>query len=229
MDRGYGDRHRGHSPARRARPGLPREGEASWFLRAGHIADVLPLAVREPIELRWRGRAREILTRHADECPGEIRQPRRARLIGEDAGVELLRKPLPPSLLHAIREAQPLVVHFNAEFDRHTFGDGDRRCERVRGHLIGKCRHHTNMFAAFLVARDVEVVELGAVVVAHETGHLLEVLRFELHDRRRAVAMRLLTTGDERLPEEAADCLATVKAEVPLPLAEAEQLVRPWL
>ena len=40
--------------------------------------------------------------------------------------------------------------------------------------------------------------------------------------------MRLLTTGDERLREEAADGLATEKAQVALPLAEAEQLVRPW-
>ena len=38
--------------------------------------------------------------------------------------------------------------------------------------------------------------------------------------------MRLLTPGDERLREEAADRLATVEPQVALPRAQAEQLVR---
>jgi hypothetical protein len=79
-------------------------------------------------------------------------------------------------------EAQALVVHFDAQLDRYAISDRDRRCERIGGHLIGERRHHTNVFAALVIARDVEVVELGAVVVAHEAGHLLEVLRFEFHD-----------------------------------------------
>ena len=87
-------------------------------------------------------------------------------------------------------------------------------------------RHHAQMLAA-VVARDVEVVELGAVVVADQAGHLLEVFRFELHDRRRAEAMRLLPPRDERLREQAADGLAAVEAQVAGPRAEAEHLVRP--
>ena len=82
------------------------------------------------------------------------------------------------------------------------------------------------MLAVLLVARYVEVVELGAVV-AHQAGHLLKVLGLDLDDRRRAVAMRLLTTGDERLCEETADRFAPVKTQVAFPLAEAEQLVGP--
>ena len=39
--------------------------------------------------------------------------------------------------------------------------------------------------------------------------------------------MRLLTAGDQRLLEEAADRFATVKTEVALPRAEAEQPVGP--
>ena len=85
--------------------------------------------------------------------------------------------------------------------------------------MIGERRHHPKVFAAVVVARDVEVVELGAVVVADETGHLLKVLRLEFHDRGGAVAMRLLTAGDQRLLEEAADRLAAVKTEVALPRA----------
>ena len=81
--------------------------------------------------------------------------------------------------------------------------------------LIGKRRHHAQMPAA-VVARQVEVVELGAVVVADEAGHLLEVLRLELHERRRAEAVGLLTPRHERLREQAPDRLAPVEAQVAL-------------
>ena len=53
------------------------------------------------------------------------------------------------------------------------------------------------MFADCLVARDVEVMELRAVVVADEAGDLLEMLRLEFDDRGGAEAMRLLAARDE--------------------------------
>src|SRR5262245_8760726 len=71
-------------------------------------------------------------------------------------------------------------------------------------------------------------MELAAVVVADETGHLLEVRRLELHAGRGAETRRLLTTRDECLREEAADRLAAVDTQVPLSRAQAEQLLRSW-
>src|SRR6185436_17724412 len=92
-------------------------------------------------------------------------------------------------------------------------------------HLIGKGRHDAKMLAGALVTRDVEVVELGAVVVADQAGHLLEMVRFALDDRRRAEAMRLLPPRDQRLLEEAADGLPTVEAQMSRPRPETEQVV----
>ena len=76
-----------------------------------------------------------------------------------------------------------------------------------------------------LVVRDVEVVELRAVVVADEPGRLLEVLGLELHDGRRAEAVRLLAPRDQRLAEQAADRLAAVQPQVPGPRGQAEELL----
>ena len=61
---------------------------------------------------------------------------------------------------------------------------------------------------------NVQVVELGAVVVADQAGRLLEMRGLELHDRRRAEAMRLLPPRDERLREQAADGLAAEEAQM---------------
>ena len=83
------------------------------------------------------------------------------------------------------------------------------------------------MLADGLVVRDVAVVELGAVVVADQPGHLLEVLGLELDDGRRAVAMRLLPPRDERLAEQAADRLAAEEAQMAGRAREAEELLRP--
>ena len=62
--------------------------------------------------------------------------------------------------------------------------------------------------------RDVEVVELRAVVVADESRHLLEVPRLDVDDRRGAVAVRLLAPRDERLAELAADGLAAEQTQM---------------
>ena len=70
-----------------------------------------------------------------------------------------------------------------------------------------------------LVVRDVEVVELGAVVVADQARHLLEVLGLEVHHGRGAEAVRLLAPRDQRLAEQAADRLAAVEAQVAGPRA----------
>src|SRR6188472_2268587 len=73
----------------------------SCQLQAGHVADVLPLAVLEPVEVRRHRRSREILTRHSDEGPGKVREARCAGLIRKDARVELLRQPLPRAAVRA--------------------------------------------------------------------------------------------------------------------------------
>jgi hypothetical protein len=52
-----------------------------------------------------------------------------------------------------------------------------------------------------VVARDEKVMVLRAVVIAHETGHVLEMLRFEIEDRRSTDALRLLASSDKRLAE----------------------------
>jgi hypothetical protein len=48
------------------------------------------------------------------------------------------------------------------------------------------------VFVERLVAREIQVVELGAVVVTDETGHLLEMFRLELDHRGGTVAECLL-------------------------------------
>src|SRR5574342_758567 len=59
------------------------------------VGDVVTLAVLEPVEVSGHHGAGNILTRHADEGPREVRRSRRARLVGQDARVELLWQPLP--------------------------------------------------------------------------------------------------------------------------------------
>ena len=83
------------------------------------------------------------------------------------------------------------------------------------------------MFAQRLVVRDVEVVELGAVVVADQAGHLLEMFGLELDDGRGAEAMRLLPAGDQRLAKQAADGLPAEEAQIAGTRGEAEQLLGP--
>jgi hypothetical protein len=56
----------------------------------------------------------------------------------------------------------------------------------------GTQRHHAQMFAEHLVAREMEVMKLRAVVVTDEARALLKMFRLELDDRGRAEAMRLL-------------------------------------
>src|SRR4051812_22439315 len=74
---------------------------------------------------------------------------------------------------------------------------------------------------------NVEVVKLGAVVVADQARHLLEVFRLELHDRFNARAMRLQPSSDERLPEQASDRLPAVKAQMSRARRQTEKLVWP--
>src|SRR5581483_10595415 len=81
------------------------------------------------------------------------------------------------------------------------------------------------MPADFGIVGDVEVVELAAVVIADESGHLLEAVGVEVDHGGGAVAVRLLSARHERLAEEAADGLAAVEAQVPGTLGEAEELL----
>src|SRR5512143_728377 len=75
--------------------------------------------------------------------------------------------------------------------------------------------------------RNVQIVELAAVVVADQAGHLLVTVGFELHDGLGVIAVRLLSPGHERLPEMAAQRFAAVKAEKAGASGEAKQLFRP--
>src|SRR5262245_42373823 len=83
------------------------------------------------------------------------------------------------------------------------------------------------MFADRLIVRQIQVVELRAVVVADETGHLLTRRRLGVHDGRRTEAMRLLTPRDERLAELATNRLASVEAQMSRSRGETEQLLGP--
>src|SRR5687768_10842456 len=82
------------------------------------------------------------------------------------------------------------------------------------------------MLTAF-VPREVEIVELAAVVVADQSCHPLEVLWLELDDRRCAEAVGLLAARDERLREHAADRLAAVEPQMARTHLQAEQVFRP--
>ena len=53
------------------------------------------------------------------------------------------------------------------------------------------------MFPDGFIVRQVEVMELGAVVIADEARGLLEVTRRHVDEGRRAIAVRLLAPGDE--------------------------------
>src|SRR6185295_8684694 len=64
----------------------------------------LALAVFEPVEVRGLRRARHVLAGHAHERAREVGQARGRRLVREDAGVELLRQPLPVPARRAVAE-----------------------------------------------------------------------------------------------------------------------------
>ena len=59
-------------------------------------------------------------------------------------------------------------------------------------------------------------MKLGAVVVADEARHLLEVIRLEIDRGRGAETVRLLPARDECLREETADGLAAEQAQMSL-------------
>ena len=113
-----------------------------------------------------------------------------------------------------VGEAEPLVVHFDAQMHPMARRDSERRREHVGLHLVWQTGHHAQVFADALVVRDVEIVELRAVVVADESRHLLEVPWLDVDDCRGAVAMRLLPSRDERLAKLAADGLATEEPQM---------------
>src|SRR4029453_10199591 len=79
-----------------------------------------------------------------------------------------------------------------------------------------------------VVVRDVQVVELGAVVVTRQSSHLLEGFGLEFHDRRDAGAGRLLPTATQRLTELTADRFPAEQPEMSRPRGQTEQLVGPW-
>src|SRR6188508_1759820 len=78
--------------------------------RPERIDTVRPLDVLEPVEIRGTTCAGHVLARHADEGPREVRQPRRGRFVGKNAGVERLRNPRPIGTAGAIPEKKTVVV-----------------------------------------------------------------------------------------------------------------------
>ena len=126
----------------------------------------------------------------------------------------------------AVREAQALVIHFHAQFDAAR-RNRDRRREEIGLRQVRHARHHAHVPAVLLVVRYVQIVELRRVVVTHEPRRLLEVRRLELHRGDRAVAMCLLTTRHQRLPENTADGFAAIQPQVPGACAQAEQFLGP--
>src|SRR5688572_2450451 len=145
----------------------------------GDISNVVPLPVLEPIEVCRQRCAGKVLTCHTHERAGEVGQAWCRGFVGENAGIEQLRQPLPRGSADAVGEVQSFVVHVDAQLDRHAISNGNWRREGVGGHLVGQRRHDAQMLTAF-VARDVEIMKLAAVVVADQSCHLLEVLWLEL-------------------------------------------------
>ncbi len=116
--------------------------------------------------------------------------------------------------LDLVAKAQALVIHFDLEMHAPARRDRDWRCEDIGLDLVGHTGHHAKVLADALVVRDVEIVELRAVVVADETRHLLKMSRLDLDHRAGAETVRLLAPRDERLAKLAADRLSTVEAQV---------------
>ena len=116
--------------------------------------------------------------------------------------------------LDLVAEAEPLVIHFDSEMHAPARRDRDWRREDIGLDLVGQTGHHAQVFADALVMRDVEIVELRAVVVADETRHLLEMSRLDLDHRGGAETVGLLPPRDERLAKLAADGLSTVESQV---------------
>ncbi len=172
--------------------------------------------------------SRHVLTGHPHERSGKVRQSRGRGFVGEDTRVELLRQPLPGAAFDPIGEAEAFVIYFDSQVHATVRRNRDRRRESVGLNLVRQAAHDAHVFADSRVVRDVEVVELAAVVVTDETRHLLEVLRLYLDSRRGAVAERLLTTCDESLAKLTADGFSPVQSKVAGTGGQAEELVRKW-
>lgn len=116
------------------------------------------------------------------------------------------------------------MIDLDAQVDAFTGGDRNDGREGVGLRAVGEGGHHAQVTAVGFVVRDVEIVELETVVVADESGELLEVLRLEIDERFGGVAVGLLAAGDERLFEEAADGFASEETKVAGAGGEREEL-----
>ena len=67
--------------------------------------------------------------------------------VRENAGVERPRQPLPRRTADSIGEAQPLVVHVDAQFDGTPAATAMGGVNASAVHLIGQRRHHAQMLA----------------------------------------------------------------------------------
>ena len=120
-------------------------------------------------------------------------------------------------------KAQALEIDLYAQLDRA----GDQRDfggEAVGLRAVGIAAHHPQVLADRVVVADVQIVQLGAIVVADQPSGLLEVLRLEVQHGGGRVAVRLLATGDQRLGEHAAQALAAMETQGSRLGAEAEDL-----
>src|SRR6266496_403566 len=75
--------------------------------------------------------------------------------------------------------------------------------------------------------RNIEVMEFRTVVVADQTGHLLEMFRLEIDQSGGAETMSLLSPGHQCLAKQAADRFATIETQVAGTCSQAEKFFRP--
>src|SRR6185295_9459855 len=104
------------TPASRLATDARQTGER-WNERLFRREPIVALAILEPVEVRRQRRPRHVLARHADERAGEVGRAGRRGFIREDAGVEELGQPGPLGRARAIREAQTLEIHVDAQLD----------------------------------------------------------------------------------------------------------------
>src|SRR4051812_21132756 len=81
----------------------------------GRIDTIVALDVFEEFEIRGLCGPGGVLAAHPDECAREVRRAGRRGFVGQDAGIENVRHPLPFEAVEAEREAQAFVVDLDPQ------------------------------------------------------------------------------------------------------------------
>ena len=137
----------------------------------------------------------QILRSNADERSGEVGQTGQRYFVRQHAGIQYMRPLDPPIISATPAEAQIRSHNLYPQLDR-TIGQlfGDDIGSRL---LVWHCGKHLQL-ATFPFDSHVEVVKLRAVVIADESGGLLEILWIKVEDRAGFECEMLLPTRDER-------------------------------